>query len=210
MTREASRGWRGTRLKYLANLAAGGTPAVDNPSYWAEDGAGTPWVTIADMSSEAHLRTTVRSVTSEGLRAARLPVGPPGTLLFAMYASLGTMSTLETHAAWNQAILGIRPRPGIDPAFLRYCLEQLRGRLAGFARSNTQDNLNQGQVSNLELWVPELAVQQAVGAFLDRECARIRGLDDAIERASGRAAADHWEAAYGRLVEREGGSSHVL
>jgi hypothetical protein len=171
-------------------MVAGGTPKVDDPRYWTDDDDGVAWAAIGDMTRGPVLQTTSRRVTAQGIAAARLTVGRPGTLLFAMYASLGAMATLKVPAAWNQAIVGITARPGSSVTFLRYSLEDLRRSLSSLARSNTQDNLNQEQVANLPLLVPSLPHQVAVADFLDRECARIdravalgASSKDALERS---------------------------
>ncbi|MDQ3648536.1 MAG: restriction endonuclease subunit S [Actinomycetota bacterium] len=166
-------GWRPTRLKHVAVMAAGGTPSVDNPRYWTAEDDGLAWVAIADMTRESRLATTSRRVSAEGIRAARLPLGHPGTVLFAMYASLGAMAVLDVPATWNQAVLGITPRAGASVDFIRYALVNSRRDLLSLARSNTQANLNQEQVGNLRFPIPTLSVQRRIADFLDRECERI-------------------------------------
>lgn len=156
-------------------MRAGGTPAVDDPSMWDED--GLPWVTIADMSSGLAVTGTARRVSSTGIASKSLPIGRPGTSLFAMYASVGTVGVLGVKASWNQAILGIEPRPGVaDAAFIRYWLEHLKSNIGAIARSNTQDNLNAEQVGNLPFPMVSLRVQQTVADYLDRETALIDAL----------------------------------
>lgn len=170
-----------TTLKRVVAMRAGGTPAVDDPSMWDED--GLPWVTIADMSSGLAVTGTARKVSSTGITSKSLPVGQPGTSLFAMYASVGAVGVLGVRASWNQAILGIEPRPGVaDAAFIRYWLEHLKPNLGAIARSNTQDNLNAEQVGNLPFPMVSLRVQQAVAYYLDRETARIDALIAAKRR----------------------------
>jgi len=165
--------WRRTRLKFVADLEAGGTPAVDVESYWAERDDGIAWVTISDMTRSSRVASTSRTLTPKGLAASRLSVGQPGTLLLSMYASLGTLATLEIPAAWNQAILGITPKAGADSRFLRYALMALQPSLRSLARSSTQDNLNGAQVGNLALYGPSRETQAEIGVYLDQECARI-------------------------------------
>ena len=107
----------------------------------------------------------------------RLPIGSPGTVLFAMYASLGAVAVLGVEATWNQAILGVQARDGVaDNRFIAYWLEHLARDLSALARSNTQDNLNAEQVANLPF--PTLAVedQRRIADFLDAETARIDAL----------------------------------
>ena len=133
---------RQTALKRVARLVAGGTPSVEDPRFWSRD-SGTPWVTIGDMTRQPVVRQTERRVTEEGLASKRLPVGRRGTVLFAMYASVGAVSVLDTEASWNQAILGIEPVASLaERRFLMYWLLSLRPQLQRYFRSNTQDNLN--------------------------------------------------------------------
>lgn len=163
-------------LKRLATFTAGGTPSVDEESYWGTE--EIPWVTISDMSSSPVVLETGRSITDAGRTSARLAIGRPGTILFAMYASVGAVATLGIDAAWNQAILGITPRPDVaDSRFLSYSLRMLGPQLESLTRSNTQSNLNADQVSNL--LVPGIGVreQRTIADFLDAETARIDSLE---------------------------------
>jgi type I restriction enzyme S subunit len=166
---------RSTRIKRVALLQAGGTPSVDDPSMWAED--GTPWIAIGDMTKAPVVTTSERSVSPAGIASKRLPIGQPGAVLFAMYASLGEVATLGIQATWNQAILGIEPLHGLaSPRFIAYWLEHLQPTLGALARSNTQDNLNAEQVGNLPFPVLDVAAQEATAEYLDRETARIDAL----------------------------------
>jgi type I restriction enzyme, S subunit len=163
-------------LKRVATLTAGGTPSVDVTTNWADEG-GTNWVTIADMTRDRTVAQTDRCLTAEGLQSKGLKVGRTGTLLFAMYASVGEVAVLGADAAWNQAILGIEPRPGLaESAFVRYWLQHLRPQLTAHFRSNTQDNLNAEQVGNLPFPVVPLATQRVIADYLDAETARIDAL----------------------------------
>lgn len=164
-------------LKWLASTAAGGTPDSNNDRYWSGPGDGMPWVAIGDMSRRALVTRTSKALTGTGFASKPLPVGSPGTVLFAMYASVGEVATLGIEATWNQAILGLSPRSGrCDSRFLAYALRHLRPSLVVLYRSNTQDNLNAEQVGNLLVPAPALAVQVAIADYLDRETAKIDAL----------------------------------
>ncbi len=129
------------------------------------------------MTWQPSVRETERRVTEEGIASKRLPVGRKGTVLFAMYASVGTVSVLDTDASWNQAILGMEPIPSLaERRFLVYWLLSLRPRLQQYFRSNTQDNLNAEQVGNLPYPVMSEERQRVIADFLDAETARIDAL----------------------------------
>lgn len=165
--------WTSIPLKRIATLTAGGTPSVDEPTYWSDSDGGHAWSAISDMSSVDTVTTTARRISADGLRSARIKLGEPGTILFSMYASLGHTAWLKVPAAWNQAILGLLPDPTTDARFLRYSLVSLRPHLLEQARNNTQANLNAEQVGNLSIPRPLLAEQRRIADFLDAETAQI-------------------------------------
>ena len=166
---------RFTKLKRVVSMTAGGTPTSDDPEMWANsEDEGTPWLAIGDMSSGALVTESTKRVTDVGLDSKRLPVGKPGDILFAMYASVGACAELGIYATWNQAILGLRPRENAsDNSFVRYWLTHLRPQLDRFTSTNTQANLNAETVGNLPF--PDLAVseQRRIAEFLDGETGRI-------------------------------------
>ena len=166
-----------TKLKRVASLRAGGTPTVQTERFWRQPPDGVPWVAIGDMSHGGLVRDTARRVSADGIADKRLPVGCPGTVLFAMYASLGAVAELAVKASWNQALLGIDPLHGLsERRFVRYWLEHLRPSLGALARSNTQDNLNAEQVANLDFPVVSVGTQRAIADYLDTETGRIDAL----------------------------------
>lgn len=176
--------FRRRRLKHVAGLVAGGTPRTDNPTFWAREAEpGTPWVAIRDMTRADPVVETARRVTDDGRRAARLTVGPPGTILFSMYASLGKVAETAVPACWNQAILGVFPDPEVvTPRFLKYALAALQPRLAQQARSNTQANLNAEQVGNLLVACPDLETQERLARFVDQQRERHLAIAAALDR----------------------------
>jgi hypothetical protein len=138
------------RLKHVVDKwSAGATPTSTNPEYWVDPPEGTPWVAIGDISGRRYVEATARALTDEGLAATGQVVAPAGTLLFAMYASVGEIAELGRPAAFNQAMLGLTVNDPVDRAFLVEWLMMLRPLLTLFARSNTQDNLNADAVRNL-------------------------------------------------------------
>ncbi|WP_258398314.1 restriction endonuclease subunit S [Micromonospora noduli] len=166
-------------------MVAGATPSTEDDSFWLEgdDPSGTPFVAIADMSRRECVSVTAKSLSLDGLKSRSMPVGQPGTLLFAMYASVGEVAFLGISATWNQALLGITPDPDkVDSRFLRYVLLDMRGDLLRNVRSNTQANLNARQVGDIWFQRPPLHEQFAIADFLDRETTRIDTLIEEQQR----------------------------
>lgn len=165
--------WTVKPLKHLTRFTAGGTPDSNNPDFWSDE-VGTPWVSISDMSSRDTVATSMKLVTDAGLRDKNLRVMGAGTVLFAMYASVGEVAILEMEAASNQAILGLTPKSDqADPKFLFYALKAINKWLPSLYRSSTQNNLNAEQVGNFRIPTPSLDEQREISAYLDDETAEI-------------------------------------
>lgn len=162
-------------MKWDTTMIAGATPASDDDGFWADGDSGAmPFVAISDMSRRDRVTSTSKALTAEGLASRNMPVGTPGTLLLAMYASVGEVAFLDIEATWNQALLGITVvGERVDARFLRYVLLDQRDDLLSEVRSNTQANLNASQVGNLWFQRPPVAEQRVIADFLDRETARI-------------------------------------
>ncbi|GAB3707401.1 restriction endonuclease subunit S [Mariniluteicoccus flavus] len=176
-------GWESAPLKAMARLRPGATPDSSNEAFWCEPEDGLPWVAIADMSGRDAVCETVKGVTREGQEEKGLSPGRPGTLLFAMYASVGEVARLAIPATWNQAILGLTPYTERSVSrYLQYALMAIRPHLAFDFRSNTQNNLNAWQVAHLRMPCPPVSVQQTIADFLDRETAQIDAMIEAQMR----------------------------
>lgn len=163
-------------MKWDTEMVTGATPSTDSEEFWLDGDSdlGTPFVAIADMSRRAHVTATARSLTPTGMTSRDMPLGTPGTLLLAMYASVGEVAFLDIKATWNQALLGITPHPDrVDPRFLRYVLLDMRNDLLRDVRSNTQANLNATQIGDIWFQRPPIDEQRAIAGYLDRETARI-------------------------------------
>jgi type I restriction enzyme S subunit len=180
-------------LGTLASFVAGGTPDSNNLNYWSEDGTGVPWVAISDMSRRERVRHTSKHVTSSGMAAAGLRLLAPGTILLAMYASVGEVARLEVSAVTNQAILGITPGRDLNGDYLMAHLRSRQAALVAEARSNTQANLNAHQVRHLKLWRPSRAAQDRIANEITaeeiRHRAQLADIDAALALAKERRAA---------------------
>lgn len=160
------------KLKHVSSFMAGGTPDTANERFWSDE--GTPWVSIGDMSAGGEVRTTAKSLSHEGIVDRRLSIGKRGTVLFAMYASVGAVATLGVPATWNQALLGVTPTLDLaDSRFIAYWLRHYAPEAVAEARSATQANLNAEQVANFPFPDHTVEEQRRIADFLDDRVSRI-------------------------------------
>jgi type I restriction enzyme S subunit len=156
--------WSRKRLGELAEMGSGGTPPAGNPGYY---GGSIPWVAISDMTQAGKfLERTERSLSDAGLANSAAQLFPAGTVLYAMYASLGECSIACMDLCTSQAILGIRPRAGLIRDFLYYLLISRREFVKTLGQQGTQSNLNKGIVQDFEILLPSAEEQTAIATVL--------------------------------------------
>lgn len=96
--------WMTMRVKNVASkMQSGGTPDSSNDGFYVEKENGIPWVTIADMSTVSYVTDTGKYISEEAQKSKNLIIFQPGTILYAMYASVGKVAELSIPATINQA-----------------------------------------------------------------------------------------------------------
>jgi type I restriction enzyme S subunit len=156
--------WVVKHLGDLAEMGSGGTPPSANTAYYGGD---IPWVAIGDMTGVGkYISATERTLTSLGLSNSAAQIFPAGTVLYAMYASLGECSMATVPVTTSQAILGIRPKADLHSEFLYYLLTSWKPMVKGLGQQGTQANLNKGIVADFKISMPALEEQESIAAVL--------------------------------------------
>lgn len=171
--------WEVKRLGDVAEMSSGGTPSSGNPLYY---GGKIPWVVIADMTRiTKYLFETEKKITTQGLENSSAKIFPSGTLLFAMYASIGKCAIAKVDVTCNQAILGIKTK-NIDTEFLYYYLSFNEQTFLQMGQSGTQNNLNKEIVENLKIPYPQIPEQKAISAVLSDMDVEIEKLESQLTK----------------------------
>ena len=173
--------WETRLLGEVAKMASGGTPLTSVGAYY--DG-GIPWVSINDMTSSSGkvITKTERTLSRLGLDNSAARLFPVGTVLYAMYASIGECCIAGRPLCTSQAILGIQPGSSLRPVFLYYSLTWMKRRVKTLGQQGTQANLNKEMVQELLLPLPPLPEQQAIAAALSDMDAEIETLERRLDK----------------------------
>jgi type I restriction enzyme S subunit len=156
--------WEEFSLGSVASMNSGGTPPTGRDDYY---GGGIPWVSISDMTSGGKfIYQTERTLSAAGLVNCAAKQFPAGTILYAMYASLGECSIAATEVTSSQAILGIRPGASLHNEYLFYYLSSIHDKVKLMGQQGTQSNLNKGIVQGFTLRLPGKAEQIAIAEAL--------------------------------------------
>jgi type I restriction enzyme, S subunit len=154
-------------LAEVCEIRSGGTPSRSNKSNF---GGAIPWAKIGDLERAETVIQTEERISESGLKAIRGRMFPKGTLLFAIYGSMGKMAFAGTDLATNQAILGIQPRQAdrIDLRYLYFYLGHRLLEIQNAGRGVTQKNLSATYLRELKVPLPQIEEQRRLSTILDK------------------------------------------
>jgi type I restriction enzyme S subunit len=171
---------RWQELGKLCAIKSGGTPSRKQNDYW---GGEIPWAKISDLDTPdgGPLKFTEERISSQGLEAIRNRIFPVGTILLAIYGSVGKTAVLGVESSCNQAILGIQieDAEALDPEYLLFWLRSVAEKLMSQAKGVAQKNISLKQVKELKIPLPPLEEQKRIAAILD-EADRVRKKTQAL------------------------------
>ena len=159
--------WPLVKIGDVCITQSGGTPFRGTSRYF---GGEIPWAKISDIEASGGVITETEELISDaGLQAIGGRIFPVGTVLLAMYASVGKVAVAGIDLATNQAILSLNSKDSkrFNNRYLFHWLENERERIAGFAHGTTQMNLTAGIVKNLLIPLPPINVQREIVAEFD-------------------------------------------
>lgn len=164
--------WIDVRLRDVCMMNSGGTPSTSDPHFYGGD---ILFLSISDMTNSGkYIYSTEKRITEDGYNCSSARMFPAGTLMYAMYASLGKCSITKVDVAVSQAILGFHSLKNIDTEYLYYYLASIEKSVKQTGQTGTQSNLSKNIVENFQLAIPSLEEQQAIASLL-------RTVDDDID-----------------------------
>lgn len=175
--------WEVRSIGSFADVKAGGTPSTTVARYW---GGSIRWMSSGEIHQKQVSEVAGR-ITLDGLRESSAHVFPAGTVLMALAGqgkTRGTVAVSRVELATNQSLAGILPSTEHDAYFLYYNLdtryEELRGESAG---DGGRGGLNLTIIKNLEVEMPKVDEQRAIGSVLVDVDIEIQALERRLESA---------------------------
>lgn len=167
-------GWIRTRSSECIRWSAGGTPSRSRPEYYN----GTiPWAVIGDLNDGPVMQTEGR-ISELGFTNSSAKWVERGSILVALYGSIGKLGIAKIRLTTNQAIAAADVDP-LEPLFVFYYLLAQRNRLKRLGRGGTQQNINLKILNDYPLVLAPLVEQRAIVAKIDRLFSQ---LDKGIEQ----------------------------
>jgi type I restriction enzyme, S subunit len=144
-------------------------------------GGDIPWLIIEDLN-DGFVEKSIRKITRRGLANSSAKIVPPGTLLIAMYGSIGKLGITRIDCATNQAIAFCKcDSTKVATRFLFYLLLHERDHFLRAGRGGTQQNISQEFLKDYEVPLPSLPEQHKIAALLDQEDRLVRTRRYALE-----------------------------
>lgn len=176
-------GWALVKLSDVGEWGSGGTPTRTNFNYYS--GGTIPWLVIGDLN-DGYVRKAATRITEEGLRNSSAKLLPIGTVLVAMYGSIGKLGITDIECATNQAIAFCKPN--LQIISLRYLFRTLfwaKPALLSLGQGGAQQNINQGVLRDFQIPLAPQAEQTRIADQLDKLLARIQSCNDRLDTISG-------------------------
>lgn len=169
-------------LGELAELYMGATPSRVEPSYWADDQSGQPWVAIKDIQDKFITRTS-ETITSNGIRMARMRRVEPGTPIMSFKLSLGRAAIPTVPVYTNEAIVALKAKPGRSHARWLYHAVPFIAKNAVAETAIKGKTLNLEKLRKLCIPTPETLVEQCrIAEILDAVDEQVRATSSVLSK----------------------------
>ena len=158
--------WEVKKLGDIAITSSGGTPLRTHSEYW---NGNIKWLKISDLN-DSLIDNSDEFITEIGLKNSSAKILKKGTLLVAMYGSIGKLGILNTEATTNQAICAIinKKDKKFEIKFLFYFFMSVKEKMLNESFGGVQKNISQTYLKNLEIPLPNLTEQNLIVAEIDR------------------------------------------
>jgi len=157
-------GWTNAMIGEIGDWGSGGTPLKAHAEYYGGD---IPWLVIGDLN-DGLVTEAQTYITQLGLEKSSAHLVPEGTLLIAIYGSIGKLGIAGIPCATNQAIAFCIPdSEQIETQYLFFYLRAIREHLLSRGQGLAQQNISQKILKATSIKLPRLEEQHRIVAKVD-------------------------------------------
>lgn len=168
-------GWEIKKMPDVVKWGSGGTPKATVKEYY-ENGT-IPWLIIGDLNNGIVTKSESK-ITELGLKKSSAKMIPAGTLLVAMYGSIGKLGITGMECCTNQAIAYAKELYGVTTKYMFYFMAMMKSELISKGKGGTQKNISQTVLNSLEVIVPPIEEQERIVFRIEEMLSQ---LDDGVE-----------------------------
>jgi len=148
----------------VVKWGSGGTPKATEKQYY-ENGT-IPWLIIGDLN-DGIVTKSESKITKLGLENSSAKMIPAGTLLVAMYGSIGKLGITGIECCTNQAIAYAKELYGVTTKYMYYYMAMMKSKLISMGKGGTQKNISQTVLNSLDVIVPPIEEQKKIVAKIE-------------------------------------------
>ena len=148
--------WEVKKMPQVVKWGSGGTPKATEKQYY--EGGTIPWLVIGDLN-DGIVYSSAKKITELGLQNSSAKMIPEGTLLVAMYGSIGKLGITGMECCTNQAIAYAKELYGVTTKYMYYYMMMLKSELISKGKGGTQKNISQTVLNSLDVIVPPISEQ---------------------------------------------------
>lgn len=156
--------WEIKKMPCVVKWSSGGTPKATEKQYY-ENGT-IPWLVIGDLNNGI-VTHSESMITELGLSNSSAKLVPPGTLLVAMYGSIGKLGITGMECCTNQAIAFAKEMYGVTTKYMYYYLAMIKSDLISQGKGGTQKNISLTVLNSFYVVVPPIEEQERIVAKIE-------------------------------------------
>lgn len=156
--------WKVLKMPQVVLWGSGGTPKATEKLYY-ENGT-IPWLIIGDLN-DGIVTSSASRITELGIKNSSAKLVPPGTLLIAMYGSIGKLGITGMECCTNQAIAFAKELYGVTVKYMFYYLSMIKSKLVSLGKGGTQKNISLTVLNSLDVVVPPIEEQERIVARIE-------------------------------------------
>ena len=164
----------------VVKWSSGGTPKATERLYY-ENGT-IPWLIIGDLN-DGIVSTSATKITKLGLDNSSAKLVPKGTLLVAMYGSIGKLGITGFECCTNQAIAFAKELYDVDTRYLFFYLMMIKPQLVQKGKGGTQKNISLTVLNSLHIPIPPLVTQHQIVSRIESLFAELDKAEEHLRTA---------------------------
>ena len=170
--------WVWSKLDYIADWGSGGTPKSTKKEYYNGE---IPWLIIGDLNDGIVIKSD-KTITELGLKNSSAKLVKKGSILIAMYGSIGKLGIAGEECTTNQAI-AFTNKCYVNNEYLFYYLLGIRSTLLSMGKGGTQQNISQTVLKEVKIPIPAMKEQLRIAEKVKRLISKIDEAKKIVEEA---------------------------
>lgn len=135
-TKQLPDGWEIKKMPEVVKWGSGGTPKATVKEYY--ENGNIPWLIIGDLN-DGIITKSASKITELGLKNSSAKLIPSGTLLIAMYGSIGKLGITGMECCTNQAIAFAKEMHGVTTQYMYYYMMLMKSKLISMGKGGNAE-----------------------------------------------------------------------